>query len=222
MQIREIVDITTTNSNLLKRDSTIETNNFSCALQKAQATTKNSLDPLFQAAGQKFGLPPALLKAVAQVESGLNPRAVSRCGAQGLMQLMPATAHSLGVRNAFDPAENIAAGARYLRSLLDRFHGDIRLALAAYNAGPGAVARYGGVPPFRETQNYLRRVLATVKDTAALNQPLKQSTHHQDTPVRGEKQLALEKSAPEWLQVWTAVLLARAALTVNSSFEKLI
>jgi len=219
VQIREIIDRTTTNSSRFKENINVGTKNFSYALQKAQATTKNPLDPLFQAAGQKFGLPPALLKAVAQVESGLNPRAVSSAGAQGLMQLMPATASSLGVRNALDPAENIYAGARYLRSLLDRFHGDIRLALAAYNAGPGAVAKYGGVPPFKETQNYLQRVLATLKETAPLNRSLQESAYRQDTPVSVAKQLTMEGSTPEWLQVWLALLLARAALTFNTSFD---
>jgi len=222
MQIRKTSETATTSSSLLKKNPTIKAEDFSCALQKARITAESSLDALFQTAGQKFRLPPALLKAVAQVESGLNPQAVSRAGAQGLMQLMPATARSLGVQNAFDPAENIYGGAKYLRSLLDSYQGDIRLALAAYNAGPGAVAKYGDVPPFRETQAYLKKVLAAANDLSSLNKPLKQSTNHQDTPVRSEKLLAEGSNIPEWQQVWAAVLLARAALTINSSFEKLI
>lgn len=116
-------------------------------------------DAQIQQAASAQQLPPALLRAVIQQESGYNPRAVSSAGAMGLMQLMPATARALGVADPFDPTQNINGGARYLRQLLDRFGGDERLALAAYNAGPGAVNRYGGVPPFAETQRYVARVL---------------------------------------------------------------
>ncbi len=100
-----------------------------------------------------------LVTALIQVESGFNPRAVSRRGALGLMQLMPATASRLGVRNPFDPEENLRGGVRELRRLIDRYAGDIVLALAAYNAGEGAVARYGGVPPYPETRGYIDRIL---------------------------------------------------------------
>jgi hypothetical protein len=104
------------------------------------------------------GLTPELIKAVALVESNLDPGAVSPKGALGLMQLMPDTAKSLGVEDPLDPEQSLAGGARYLRSLLDRFDGDLNLALAAYNAGPGTVRRHGGVPGYPETRSYVRRV----------------------------------------------------------------
>lgn len=104
-------------------------------------------------------LDPRLLRAVMIAESGGDANAVSSAGAQGLMQLMPGTAAGLGVADPFDPAQNIAGGARYMREMLDRFGGDVRRAVAAYNAGPGAVESYGGVPPYDETRAYVRRVL---------------------------------------------------------------
>jgi soluble lytic murein transglycosylase-like protein len=103
---------------------------------------------------------PDLVRAVIQVESAWNPRAVSAKGALGLMQLMPATAAELGVVNPFDPSQNIRAGVKYLKRLLDRYDGNTELALAAYNAGPTAVDRYGRVPPYRETQAYVRRIIS--------------------------------------------------------------
>ncbi len=108
-----------------------------------------------------WGVDPALVKAIIANESAFNSNATSRTGAQGLMQLEPGTAAELGVGNAYDPAQNIWGGTRYIRGLLERFHGDMRLAIAAYNAGPGAVEKYGGVPPYAETQAYVENVLDT-------------------------------------------------------------
>ena len=110
------------------------------------------------AAAKLTGVNTALLRAIIHAESGFNPRALSYKGAQGLMQLMPATAFELGVDSPFDPAQNISGGARYLAMLLHDYHGDVKLAAAAYNAGAGAVAKYGGVPPYAETQVYVKRV----------------------------------------------------------------
>ena len=117
------------------------------------------LDSFFDAAGQKYNLSPDLLKAVAKVESTFRPHIVSKSGAMGIMQLMPGTARYLDVSDPFDPEQSIMGGARYLRENLDRFDGDIELALAAYNAGWPAVKKHGGIPPFRETQAYVPKVL---------------------------------------------------------------
>ncbi len=107
---------------------------------------------------KRYGVDPALLTAMVEVESGFRVRAVSPKGAQGLMQIMPGTARDLKLRDSMDAEKNIEAGTRYLRQLLDRFGGDVKLALAAYNAGPGAVSRCGGVPPFPETQKYIEKI----------------------------------------------------------------
>jgi soluble lytic murein transglycosylase-like protein len=116
-------------------------------------------DAPITAAATKYGIDPALLKGLIRQESNFNPSARSGAGAQGLTQLMPGTAVSLGVTDATDPAQAIDGGAKYLKAQLDRFGGDASKALAAYNAGPGAVAKYGGVPPYAETQNYVTKVL---------------------------------------------------------------
>jgi len=113
---------------------------------------------LIRAAAEKHGLDERLIQHVIAVESNFNPRAVSRKQAQGLMQLLPRTSARFSVADAFDPAQNIEAGARYLKELLARFQGNLPLALAAYNAGPEMVERYRGIPPFAETQNYVRQI----------------------------------------------------------------
>jgi soluble lytic murein transglycosylase-like protein len=116
------------------------------------------------AAAARHGVDPALLRGLIRQESNFNPSARSSAGAIGLCQLMPATAAGLGVTNPSDPAQNLEGGAKYLRQQLDRFGGDVSKALAAYNAGPGAVQRYGGVPPYPETQNYVQRVTAYAEE----------------------------------------------------------
>ncbi|MDF2540471.1 MAG: hypothetical protein K0S47_189 [Herbinix sp.] len=117
-----------------------------------------SLDEIFDKAAKEYNVPVNLLKAIGKAESDFKANAVSRCGAQGIMQLMPATAKSLGVTNSFDPEQNIMGGAKYISDLLKKYDGNTSLALAAYNAGSGNVAKYGGIPPFEETQNYVKKV----------------------------------------------------------------
>lgn len=117
-----------------------------------------SMDQIFAEAAKKYNVSENLLKAIGKAESNYNAKAVSRCGAQGVMQLMPATAAYLGVSDSFDAEQNIMGGAKYISELLDKYNGNTSLALAAYNAGMGNVSKYGGIPPFEETQNYVKKV----------------------------------------------------------------
>lgn len=125
---------------------------------RTDPSTADDFGQMIQSAAQRYELPSDLIAAVIKAESNFNPLAQSHAGAKGLMQLMDGTAQGLGVKDSFDPEQNIDAGARYLRMMLDRY-GSLPLALAAYNAGPGNIDRYGGIPPFTETQTYVRRVL---------------------------------------------------------------
>ena len=131
---------------------------------EAGAPEGTDLRSLASAAARRHGLDPELVLAVVGVESAFRPEAVSPKGAQGLMQLMPRTAASLGVEDAFDPAQNLDGGTRHLGALLALYGGDVERALAAYNAGEGAVARHGGIPPFKETREYVRKVLERYRE----------------------------------------------------------
>ena len=119
----------------------------------------NQFDPIITDASKKYGLEAPLIKAVIKAESDFDPNAVSHKGARGLMQIMPMNYRLLNVENPFDPHQSIHGGARYLRDMMDRYNGKLVLSLAAYNAGPGAVDRHGGVPPYQETEEYIERVM---------------------------------------------------------------
>jgi soluble lytic murein transglycosylase-like protein len=150
--------------------ATAPASSFAGALAAAQTSSSaaavsgtgdnSAFDAQINAAAASNGIDPALLKGLVSQESGFNPNARSGAGAVGLTQLMPGTASALGVTNPLDPAQSLQGGAKYLREQLDRFGGDETLALAAYNAGPGAVQKYGGVPPYAETQNYVTSVMS--------------------------------------------------------------
>ncbi len=136
------------------------------------AVPDGRLEPLIESQARAQSLDPKLVKAVIQVESGYNASALSNKGAIGLMQLMPGTARLLDVLDPYDPVQNLRGGVAYLRSLLDRFAGKVEFALAAYNAGPGAVQKHGGIPPYPETREYVQRVLSLYRGDATLRVPI--------------------------------------------------
>lgn len=146
----------------LKKDKQLRTK-----MQFASSVNPAEYDQIISSCSAKYGVSPYLIKAVIHAESGYNPNAVSRKGASGLMQLMPATAKSLKVNNSFDPKDNVEGGVKYLRFLLDTFRGDVSLAVAAYNAGLTKVAKYGGIPPYNETRTYVNRVLSYMQSYQA-------------------------------------------------------
>lgn len=157
-EINPVSHLNMESSNVIKvkQNKVSNKDSFENYMKKSSETV--SLDDIFHRAAQKYNVSVNLLKAIGKAESGFDPNAVSRSGAQGVMQLMPKTAESLGVTDSFDPEQNIMGGSKYISQLLDRYDGDVNLALAAYNAGMGNVAKYGGIPPFKETQNYVVKV----------------------------------------------------------------
>jgi hypothetical protein len=147
----------------IEKDKRLRTNFGFGKLSRSPA----EFDSIISSCASEFGVDKSLVKAVIQAESGYNPNAVSSKGATGLMQLMPGTAQDLKVADSFNPTDNIRGGVRYLRFLLDTFKGNVSLALAAYNAGLARVAKYGGIPPYDETRNYVSKVLNYQKNYAS-------------------------------------------------------
>jgi len=149
-------------SSVSNKHETTPSSSFSDVLSSKQKTTaalNSRIKPVIEAAAQKYNLTPELLSSIIKVESNFDPNAKSPAGARGLMQLMPETSKSLGVKNSFDPAENVMAGAKYFSSMLGKYNGDIKLALSAYNAGPGRVDERKGIPDIDETKKYVEKVL---------------------------------------------------------------
>ena len=144
---------------------------------RGRAMTSRELDSIIEEAARRHDVDPRLVRSLIKVESNFNAQAVSPKGAMGLMQLMPGTARTLNVSNPFDPEQNVDAGVRHLRHLLDDFNGDVKLSLAAYNAGAGAVTRSRGVPPYAETRNYVKRITTLYRNGKGLNEPVAAPIH---------------------------------------------
>jgi len=129
-------------------------------VEKLTKSKLRNIDEIISSTSQKYGVDENFVRAIIKQESGFNPNAKSKSGAMGLMQLMPKTAHGLGIADAFNPEQNVDGGVRYIKDLIEKYDGEKKIALAAYNAGPTAVKRYGGIPPYKETQNYVKNVMA--------------------------------------------------------------
>lgn len=171
-------------SNQMQRNSASEAD-FSSFLK-----TEKTLEDIYTEASQTYGVSVDLLKAMTRQESNFNPNATSRSGAQGMMQLMPGTAAELGVTNAYDPYQNIMGGAKYIRRMLDKYNGNVSLALAAYNAGSNNVDKYGGIPPFAETQNYVAKINGYLEEGVEI--PNTQTVYASANAVNGNKDVTYQ------------------------------
>lgn len=161
MNVNEINNVSSTGQTAKTKQTSapVTGGGFGSALSAREVSKTTSLDAIFNKAAKTYGVDVNLLKAIARQESGFRTDVVSKAGAQGVMQLMPATAKAMGVKDAMDPEQNIMGGAKLISQLLKKYDGDVKLALAGYNAGIGNVAKYHGVPPFEETKNYIKKVM---------------------------------------------------------------
>jgi Transglycosylase SLT domain len=183
--------------------------------------------PLIDEMAERYQVPATLVAAVIRAESNFDPRAISPKGARGLMQLMPATAARLGVRDVFDPRENVQGGVRYLRDLITQYAGDVRLAVAAYNAGPEPVTRLRAVPPYPETQSYVARVMRlfespqlVMAERVEARQPRERAQARQTSAVRSGLQRAARYVAPDGTIVYTNVPIESLPLTTRDRLAK--
>lgn len=158
MKITSVTDANGVTTTTIETGAASSSSDFSSQMKEA-LKTNTTLEKIFEKAAKTYDVDVELLKAMAKAESGFDPDATSKSGAMGIMQLMPDTAKGLGVKDAYDPEQNIMGGAKYIASLLDQYDGNVSYALAAYNAGSSNVEKYGGIPPFEETQNYVTKIL---------------------------------------------------------------
>lgn len=187
-----------------------------------QMGVPESMDAIFEEAAQRYNVPAVLLKAVGKAESGFNANAVSPAGAQGVMQLMPATAQSLGVTDPFDARSNIMGGAKYIAEKLRQYDGDVDLALAAYNAGSGNVAKYGGVPPFTETINYIKRIKEYMETDLTTGKTVETAQAAQEqTGISGASDVSEGLSSRSLTEVMTQFFMAKMQLQLQDRVNAL-
>lgn len=182
--------------------------------------TTSSMDAIFAEAAKTYGVPINLLKAVAKAESNFQADAVSSAGAIGVMQLMPATAQSLGVSDPYDAKSNIMGGAKYLAQKLEQYNGNVELTLAAYNAGSGNVAKYGGVPPFTETQNYVKRVMEYAQESLPADQNITTNSSYDTMTSNNQTQSVSSLSVSKEMCLYMIEMMkAQLQLQVHNSMD---